>query len=113
MEKGICVGVMSSPVTSKAWDVQGAEAIEGFDDINSIEEDVEEKPAMGLSSFDIVSWSENVVNPGAEPVPQLIPTSFKKGVISGSSANNVLMIKGLIDPPVYVQFLELSSFSCL
>ena len=38
----------------------------------------------------------------------LDPGSFKRGVISGQS--DILMIKG---PPVYIQFLDLTTFSHL
>jgi hypothetical protein len=41
----------------------------------------------------------------------LIPTSFEKGIIGGMSTNNFLMIKGLIDPRLYVQFMHLELFS--
>jgi hypothetical protein len=46
-----------------------------------------------------------------EKVPPLIPTSFEKGIIGGMSMNDILMIKGLIDPGLYVQYMFLELFS--
>ncbi|KIL56388.1 hypothetical protein M378DRAFT_172785 [Amanita muscaria Koide BX008] len=110
-DKGIVTGAMSLPVTCEAWDVQTIKGTEASDDID-VMEDVEEKPPTGPSSLDILSWYEQVAESAPEPLP-LIPGSFKRGVIGGMSANDILMIKGLIDPPVYIQFLDLSSFSRL
>ncbi len=110
-DKGIVTGAVSLPVTFEAWDVQTIEGTETSDDIDAME-DVEEKPPTGLSSSDVLSWYEQVAESAPEPLP-LIPGSFERGVIGGMSTNDVLMIKGLIDPPVYIQFLDLSSFSCL
>jgi len=44
-----------------------------------------------------------------EPL-SLTPSSFERGVIGGQSANDILMIKGLLSPPVHI--LDLSSLSC-
>ncbi|KAM6499398.1 hypothetical protein JOM56_004906 [Amanita muscaria] len=110
-DKGIVTGAMSLPVTFEAWDVQTIEGTETSDDIDAME-DVEEKPPTGPSSSDILSWYEQVAESAPEPLP-LIPGSFERGVIGGMSTNDVLMIKGLIDPPVYIQFLDLSLFSRL
>ncbi len=96
---------------SEVWDVQTIEGTETSDDID-IMEDVEEKPPTGPPSSDILSWYEQVAEFAPEPLP-LIPGSFERGVIGGMSTNDVLMIKGLIDPPVYIQFLDLGSFSRL
>ncbi|KAF8334439.1 hypothetical protein F5887DRAFT_1273589 [Amanita rubescens] len=109
-DKGINTGAMSSPVASEAWDVQTIEGTDSTsDDIDGME-DVEEKPSTGPSSSEILSWYEQVAESAPEPLP-LIPGSFERGVIGGMSTNDVLMIKGLIDPPVYIQFLDLSSVS--
>ncbi len=108
-DKGIVTDAMSLPVTCEAWDVQTIEGTETSDDIDS---DVEEKPPTGLSSSDILSWYEQVDESAPGPLP-LLPGSFERGAIGGMSINDVLMIKGLIDPPVYIQFLDLSSFSRL
>jgi hypothetical protein len=110
-DKGIVTGAMSLPVTSEAWDVQTIEGTEASGDIDAME-DVEEKPPTGPSSSDILSWYEQVAESTPESLP-LIPGSFEGGVIGGMSTNDVLMIKGLIDPSVYIQFLDLSSFSRL
>ncbi|KIL64794.1 hypothetical protein M378DRAFT_162958, partial [Amanita muscaria Koide BX008] len=107
-DKGIVTGVMSLPVTCEAWDVQTIKGTEASDDIDATE-DVEEKPPTGPSSSDILSWYEQVAESAPEPLPP-IPGFFERGVIGGMSTNDVLMIKGLIDPPVYIQFLDLSLF---
>jgi hypothetical protein len=44
-------------------------------------------------------------------VPPLILTPFEKGIIGGLSTNDMLMIKGLIDPGLYVQYIHLELFS--
>ena len=94
-------------VTRDAWGVQTAEGTEDFDG------DEEENRTICLSSFDIKSWCDNVViDSGAKPLP-LVPTSFEEGIIGSLSANDILMIKGLIDARTYVQFFDLSSFSRL
>lgn len=84
--------------------------IEGFDDIDSIDEDVEEKSAVCCSSSDIISWYEKVVGDGVEPLP-LTSAPYERGVVGGSSTNDILMIKGLIDPRVYIHLFDLSRFS--
>ncbi|KIL64492.1 hypothetical protein M378DRAFT_163271 [Amanita muscaria Koide BX008] len=101
---------VSVTLTSDAWDIQTPERIEGFDDIDSIDEDVEEKPAVCRSSSDILSWYEQVVGSGVEPLP-LTSAPYERGVVGGSSTNDILMIKGLIDPRVYIHFFDLSRFS--
>lgn len=107
-DKGIVTGATSLPVTCEAWDVQTIKGTEASDDI----EDIEEKPPIGPASVDILSWYEKVAESAPEP-PPLVPGSFERGVIGGLSANDILMIKGLIDPPVYIQFLDLNPFSRL
>jgi hypothetical protein len=97
--------------SSEAWDVQTAEGAGGFESIDN-GEDIEDKPTIHPSSFDIISWCEKVVDSGTEPFP-LAPTPFERGVLGGLSVNDVLMIKGLIDPLVYIQFFDVSSFSIL
>ena len=109
VDKGIVTGVMSLPVTYDGWDIQSIEGTETSSDINAIE-DVDERPPTGLSSPDISSWNEQVAEFTPEPLP-LIPGSFERGVIGGMSTNDVLMIKGLIDPLQYIQFFDLSVFS--
>ena len=108
-DKGVVTGAMNLPATCEAWDVQTIEGTETSNDIDAMD-DVEEKPPTGPSSSDILSWYEQVAESAPEPLP-LIPGSFERGVIGGMSTNDVLMIKGLIDPLVYIQFLDLSSFS--
>ena len=44
-------------------------------------------------------------------VTPLIPKSFEKGIIGSMSTNDFLMIKGLIDPMLYVQYMHLDVFS--
>jgi hypothetical protein len=113
-DKGIVTGVRSLLASSEAWGdrtVNGTEDSDDSDDINAIE-DVKEKPPTCPTSFDIVSWYEKVAESAPEPLP-LIPGSFERGVIGGQSVNDLLMVKGLINPPVYIQFLDLSIFSRL
>jgi hypothetical protein len=62
-------------------------------------------PAICLSSRDITSWYQRVVNSEAEP-PLLIPTPFERGVIGGMSVNDILIVKGVIHPLLYVQFID-------
>jgi len=108
-DKGIIAGALSLPATSEVWDVQTIMGTDDSDDIDHIE-DVKEKPSVCPSSLDILSWYEKVVESMPEPLP-LIRGSFERGVIGGQSVNDILMIKGLIYPPVYIQFLDLSVFS--
>lgn len=71
---------------------------------------VEDKSTIFPSSLDIASWSQKGAN--SEPEPHLTPTPFERGVIASMSTNDILMVKGLINPPVYLQFFNLSLFSC-
>jgi hypothetical protein len=100
VDKDIVAGATSSSVTSEAWDLWGIEGTEDFNNIDSINND-EEKPVICPLSLDIISWYEKVVNPGAKFLP-LTPTSFEGGVIGGLHTNDILMIKDLIAPPVYI-----------
>jgi hypothetical protein len=106
-DKGIVTGVTSLLAASKAW----GDNTEDSDDIDAIE-DVKEKHPTCPTSFDIVSWYEKVAKSAPEPLT-LVPGSFERGVIGGQSVNDILMIKGLINPPVYIQFLDLTTFSHL
>jgi hypothetical protein len=66
------------------------------------------------SPSDIVDWSNMIIDENertSSKVPPLIPTSFEKGIIGGMSTNDFLMIKGLIDPRLYVQYMHLESLS--
>jgi hypothetical protein len=103
VDDSIMTGVTGSPVTSEVWT-----ETKDSDNINITA--VQDKSTFCPSSLDIVSWSQKVVNSELEPL--LTPTSFEKGVIASMSVNDILMVKGLINPSVYLQFLNLSSFSC-
>jgi hypothetical protein len=66
------------------------------------------------SPSDIVDWSNMIIDENEKTlskVPPLIPTSFEQGIIGGMSTNDSLMIKGLIDPRLYVQYMHLELFS--
>jgi hypothetical protein len=67
------------------------------------------------SPTDIVDWSNMIINDKekmSSTVPPLIPpTSFEKGIIGGMSTNDFLMIKGLIDPGLYVRYMHPELFS--
>ncbi|KAI0297762.1 hypothetical protein BC826DRAFT_154195 [Russula brevipes] len=78
-------------------------------------QDPEEKTCdQCWSPSDIIDWSNTVIDENektSSKVPPLIPTSFEKGIIGGPSTNDLLMIKGLIDPGVYIQYMHLESLS--
>ena len=92
--------------------------LEGFSETISVSsneshewQDPEEKTRdQHWSPSDIVDWSNMIIDDN-EKVPPLIPTSVEKGIIGGMSMNDVLMIKGLIDPGLYVQYMFLELFS--
>jgi len=66
------------------------------------------------SPSDIIDWSNTVIDEyekTSSKVPPLIPTSFEKGIIGGLSTNDLLMIQGLIDPGLYIQYMHLESES--
>jgi len=107
-DKGIITSVTSLLAASEAWGVRTVNGTEDSDNIDAIKE----KPPTCPTSSDITSWYEKVAESAPKPLP-LIPGSFERGVIGGQSVNDILMIKGLIDPPVYIQFLDLSTFSHL
>jgi hypothetical protein len=96
----IMAGITGSPLTSEAW----TESEDG-DEIDGIQD----KPKICPSPFDIPLWYQKVKS-GPEPLP-LTQSSFERGVIASMTVNDILMVKGLIDPAVYVQFLDLGSFS--
>jgi hypothetical protein len=98
-DKGIVTGAISLPVT---WDVQSVEGTEMPDNIDDLE-NFKGQPPTCFSSSEISSWYEQVPKFVLEPL-HLISRSFERGVIGGMSTNDVLMIKGLIDPLEYVQF---------
>ena len=97
----VMAGITGSPVTSEAWTET--------EDEDTID-DIQDRSTICPSSFDIALWSQKVVNSGLEPLP-IIRTPFEKGVIASMSVNDILMVKGLISPPVYVQFFDLALFS--
>lgn len=98
----VMAGITGSPVTSEAW----TETEDGDEDEI---DDVQDKPMICPSPFDIALWCQKVKS-GPEPLP-LTHSSFERGVIASMTVNDILMIKGLINPAVYVQFLDLGSFS--
>ncbi|KAK2462053.1 hypothetical protein APHAL10511_006516 [Amanita phalloides] len=100
-------------------DTIGSQCLEMDDDVTIVElsdgsasvdsQDDEEKPLENLlSQADILDWSQHVE--GDAKVSPLTPTPFEKGV-AGMSVNEWLMIRGSIDPGVYVQYAHLCSFS--
>jgi len=95
-------GITGSPLTSEAWTETEDEDEDKIDDI-------QDKPMICPSPFDIPLWYQKVKS-GPEPLP-LTHGSFERGVIASMTVNDILMVKGLIDPAVYVQFLDLGSFS--
>jgi hypothetical protein len=96
--------------------------LEGFSETMSVSpnesrewQDLEEKTRdQWRSPSDIVDWSNMIIDENektSSKVPRLIPTSFEKGIIGGMSTNDFLMIKGFIDPGLYVKYMHLESFS--
>ena len=78
-------------------------------------QDVESKPPNATSLVDVLDWLTHVDDSKGttqQPLP-LYPTPFKRGIIGSMSSNDILMIRGLIDPGLYVQYTDLSSFSQL
>ncbi|EDR10638.1 uncharacterized protein LACBIDRAFT_317320 [Laccaria bicolor S238N-H82] len=69
----------------------------------------EVKPLSELRSSDILTWANNVIG-GEEKMLPLIATPYEKGIVGGS-ANDVLMVKGLIHPLVYIDYVDLEKFS--
>ena len=102
--RGSFDGIVGSPVTSGGW--SGTEHPGDTGNVKARED----KSTICPSSSDIISWYQTVIYSELEP-PSLIPTPFEKGVIGGMSVNDVLMVKGLIHPLVYLQFMDLTSFS--
>jgi hypothetical protein len=99
-----------------------ATSLEGFSETISVSsnesrewQDPEEKTRdQCWSPSDIVGWSNMIIDENEKTlskVSPLIPTSFEKGIIGGMSTNDFLMIKGLIDPGLYVRYMHLELFS--
>jgi hypothetical protein len=80
----------------------------------SIERSSDGRNVKNLTKFsassEIVPWL-NMVASVNEKMPPWTRGSFKRGVIRSMSVNDILMIKGLIDPGVYVEYMDLESFS--
>lgn len=97
-------GSQRSLVTDEAWSGIEDPGTEDLDasDINAVRDK--------SLSLDIKSWCQNVINSEPEP-PSLVPTPFERGVIASLSVNDILMIRGLIHPLVYVQFINLSTLT--
>jgi hypothetical protein len=102
VEGDIITGIAGSPVTREAR--TGSKDWDDTDDVESVQDESEIYP------LDITSWHQKVVNPEPEP-PSLVRTPFERGVIGSMSVNDVLMVKGLIQPFVWIQFMDLQSFS--
>ena len=65
------------------------------------------------SPSNIVDWSKMIIDENKKTllkVPPLIPTFFEKDIISGMSTNEFLVVKGLIDPRLYVWYMHLELF---
>lgn len=106
VDDGIAVGSTGSPIISEPSETLTKS---DMDSSNTTTKGQTSKVVIPLPK--IVSWSEDIIN--SEFLPELKPTPFKRGTIPGESVNDTLMKKGLIDPLVYIQFLDLSlsSFS--
>jgi len=85
IDAGDMVSVVGSPIPIGTW----TDTEDSNDDDGMI---VQNEPPLSL---DILSWSQNIVDSRPEPLP-FTPTPFKRGVISNMSANDILMVRGLI-----------------
>jgi hypothetical protein len=73
-------------------------------------QDTEKARNQCSSRSDIVAWSNMITDENektSSKVTPLTPTPFENGIIGGLSTNDLLMIKGLIDPGLYVQYLHI------
>ena len=59
------------------------------------------------------AWLEDIEKEVLDPLPVDVndTDSFIPGVIGGMSMNDILMVKGHIDPSVYIRFLNLSLYA--
>ena len=96
---------------STSGDSITASELTGSSEEDEKEEKAKDTQPPALSSLDILDWLNHVENGTTSQYSPLPPTSFKKGDIACMTVNDILMIQGLIDPGVYIQFLDLSSFS--
>jgi hypothetical protein len=80
VDEDIIASITGSPVTNEAWTGSEEDSGSDSDDTGDVKES-----AICLSSLDIMSWRQKVVN--SEPEPSLIPTPFERGVIGGMSVN--------------------------
>ncbi|KIJ99675.1 hypothetical protein K443DRAFT_162441 [Laccaria amethystina LaAM-08-1] len=71
----------------------------------------EEKSSSQPLSSDILTWANNVIG-GEEKMLPLTATPYEKGIVGGS-ANDVLMVRGLIHPLMYLNYINLEKFSYL
>ena len=104
-----------SLVSASIWDAQTFGTIEEFEDMKDL------KPVahpIRLCSADIYSWYVHVLIScsGMETLcpPPLVPSPFQGGALGGMRTNDILMIKGLLHPSIFIEFFDLSSprFSC-
>ena len=85
---------------------------ESVDAVDDWQDPEDEAPGRLLSKEDILGWLCGIDGDKGE-ISQLVPlthTPFEKGILGSMTVNEVLMIKGLIDPRVYIQFSDLQSF---
>jgi hypothetical protein len=94
-----------------------AESINGSCNSQDLE-DKPRDPSQYWFPSEILAWSNMVIEADdtrsgdiSSKMSPLTHTYFEKGVIGGLSTNDILMIKGLIDPGVYVRYLHLELFS--
>lgn len=57
------------------------------------------------------AWLEDIEKEDLDPLPADVNDTdpFIPGVVGGMSVNDILMVKGQIDPSVYIQFFDLSA----
>ena len=107
----------ASGISPSIWDTGTFGTVEDF------EEDMKDlKPIthpIRPCSADINSWYVHVFTScsGTETLspPPLVPSPFQGGALGGMRTNDILMIKGLLHPSVFIEFFDLRSprFNCL
>jgi len=112
MMPGTCQGsedglqsLTESDILNRAW---LSDLGFGYSECPSMDE---EKSSSQPLSSDILTWTNNVIG-AEEKMLLLTATPYEKGIVGGS-ANDVLMVRGLIHPLMYLNYVDLEKFSYL
>jgi hypothetical protein len=98
-----------SDILNRSWMSGDADLGFGYSECPSSTD--EEKSSSQPLSSDILTWANNVIG-GEEKMLPLTATPYEKGIVGGS-ANDVLMVRGLIHPLMYLNYINLEKFSYL